>query len=144
MSEFYDHHLHKEYEKRINEEVNIKDKIFKTLELHIKTVSDNTNCPEDQQTSYEQIFPLANNRIVPELTISEYIMSLNNYRTIGKLFTVRYVHPIDKFSEVIFLDPNNNGKIWLFIFGPELEEIEQIKSYNSINLTTDIIEDMYY
>ena len=49
-----------------------------------------------------------------------YIMSLNNYRSVGILFTVRYVHPIDKFSEVIFLNPNDNGKVWLFVIGPEL------------------------
>jgi hypothetical protein len=72
------------------------------------------------------------------------VACLNNYRTNGYLFTIRYLHPIEKYSEVLFLNPNEEGQVWILIIGPELGEIEQVKKESRINLSTDIIEGIYY
>lgn len=144
MTDFYNHTLHNNFEERINKEINIKNKIFEALELHNNLFLDTSNYPNDQLTPYEQAFPLSNNRIIPELTMSDYLLCLHNYRTNGNIFTIRYVHPIDKFCEVLFLNPNENGKIYLIVISPEFGEIEQIINFQSINLITDTIEGVYY
>jgi hypothetical protein len=144
MSDYYNHDLHKEYEHKINKEINIKDVIFKALELHIKLIQDNTNYPNDQITLYELSFPFSNQRHVPELTLSDYVMCLNNYRTNGNLFTVRYLHPIIKYIEVLFLNSNENGDLYLFVISPNFNSIEQVKKNSNIALTTDTIEGIYY
>lgn len=143
MADFYNHTLHKEYEEQINTKINIKDTIFEALEKHLKLSGDTANYPDDQDTLYQQSFPDTQNRTVPELTMSDYIMCLNNYRTCGNLFTMRYLHPIDLFCEVMFLDPNNNGKIYLFVLSSN-SIVEKVITYSNIDLTNDNVEGIYY
>lgn len=143
MSDLYDYILHQEYEVKINNEINIKNDIFKAIELHNKLFQDVTTYPNDQQTLYEQEFPFAYIRHTPEISISDYIISLNNYKSCGNLYTVRYLHPIQKFCEVIFLNPNENGKVYLIVLNFEFI-IEKVIVYGNINLTTNTLEGVYY
>ena len=113
---FYNHALHNEFQTKINNETNIRIRIFKELEFYKTIISDDTIYPLDQDSLHYLNYPLAGNRGIPEISISDYIMSLNNYKLTGNLFTVRYVNSEDRYSEVIFLDPNDNGQVWLFIF----------------------------
>ena len=144
MSDLYDHQLHKEYQHRLNNELNIKEKIFNAIDIHKKIENDDSEYPDDQDTLYWMNFPLANNRTIPELILSDYIMSLNNYKTEGNLFTIRYLNPEEKYCEVIFLNPNDDGQTWLLIIGSELGDIEQVKKGNKINLITGAVENIYY
>lgn len=137
---FYDHRLHNEYQQKINNETNIQDKLFKELEVFKKIIQDETNYPNDQESISFLRYPLAGNRIVPELTISDYIMTLNNYKTNGYLFTMRYLNSDDAVCEVIYLDPNDNGQIWLFVIASNFNDIEEIKKYGNINLETELID----
>lgn len=142
--DLYDYILHKSYQQRINNEINIRGQIFTAINIYKQLETDETDYPEDQNTLYYTHFPLANTRNVPELGLSDYIICLNNYRTTGDLFTVRYVNPTNKYSEVIFLDPNDKGQSWFLIISPELGEIEQVKKGTIINLTDNVIENVYY
>ena len=144
MSDFYDYILHKDYQHRINNQINIKDKIFKALDIYKNLLIDNTDYPFDQNTLHVINFPLSDTRTVPELVLNDYIICLNNYRTCGDLFTIRYVNPTNKYCEVIFLDPNDKGQIWLLIIGSELGDIEQVKKGTNINLMIDDIENIYH
>lgn len=144
MSEYYDHTLHNQYQDKINNEINIRIKLCESLELFKKLQLDTSEYPSDQESLYEQHFPLINSRSVPELTMSDYIMALHNYRTNGYLYTIRFINPQNTYSEVIFLDPNDNGQVWLFIIGSELGNIEEIKKYSNINLTTNLVEGVFY
>jgi hypothetical protein len=144
MSNFYDYILHKDYQHRINNQINIKEKIFKAIDIYKNLLIDDTDYPFDQETLYVINFPLSDTRTVPELSLNDYIICLKNYRTCGDLFTIRYVNPTDNYCEVIFLDPNDNGQTWLLIIGSELGDIEQVKKGTNINLTIDDIENIYH
>jgi hypothetical protein len=144
MDSLYNHELHITYQHRINNEINIKDKIFQAIETFMSLGTDITEYPHDQDSLYNLCFPFANQRSFPASQLSDYVACLNNYRTNGYLFTIRYLHPIEKYSEVLFLNPNEEGQVWILIIGPELGEIEQVKKESRINLSTDIIEGIYY
>jgi hypothetical protein len=144
MSDFYDYILHKDYQYRINNQINIKEKIFKAIDIYKNLLIDDTNYPFDQDTLHVINFPLSDTRAVPALVLNDYIICLNNYRTCGDLFTIRYVNPTDKYCEAIFLDPNDKGQTWLLIIGTELGDIEQVKKGTNINLMIDDIENIYH
>jgi len=140
---FYDHILHNDYQYKINNQINFKNNLFKELELYKKIEIDETSYPEDQYSLYSLNYPLAGNRSIPELSISDYIMCLNNYRKNGDLLTVRFVNPENRYCEIIFLDANDNGRVWLFIMAPDLGDVEEIKKYSNINLNDNLIENVY-
>ena len=140
MTEFYDYLLHKNYEQRFNNEINIKEKIFNAIEDFLHLELDFTVYPNDQYSLLYNRFPLAGNRTFPDLQMSDYIMCINNYRDKGNLFTLRYVHPEHKYCELLFLNPNENGQIWLLIISPEFKEIEEVKKYANVNLTNDTVQ----
>ena len=139
MTEFYDHLLHKTYQLRLNTEINIKNNIFEAIEDFIHLEKDYTIYPRDQKTLLNSRFPLAGTRNYPNLQMTDYIMCINNYRDGGNLFTVRFVHPVQKYSEVLFLDPNTNGQLWLLVISPNLKVVEDVKKYGNIDLTNDTI-----
>ena len=144
MDVFYDYVLHKTYQYQINNQINIKEKIFQAMTIYKDLITDTSDYPDDQDSLYMITFPLSDTRSFPSLALNDYIICLNNYRTNGDLFTIRYVQPVEKYCEVLFFDPNDNGQIWLLIIGPELGNIEQIRKGTNINLTTDVIENIYY
>lgn len=141
---FYDHNLHNDYQYKINNQINFKNRLFKELELYKKIETDGTNYPEDQDSLYYLHYPSAGNRGAPELSISDYILCVNNYRKNGDLLTIRFVNPENRYCEIIFLDPNDNGKVWLFIVAPDLGDVEEIKKYANINLNNDLIENVNF
>ena len=144
MTDFYDHTLHNNIQYKLNNDISIKDLIYQTIELHNKLILDTGVYPYDQISLYDQRFLPKDISAVPELSISDYIMCINNYRINGYLFTLRYLNPIDLNGEVMFLNPNDNGQVLLLIFGNNLDKIKQIIKGTSINLTTDTIEGIYY
>jgi hypothetical protein len=141
---FYNHRLHNEYEQKINTEINIRIKLFKELELYKKIIQDETRYPDDQESAYYFHYPLAGNRTIPEFSVSDYVTASNNYKKNGNLFTVRFLNPEDRYCEVIFVDPNDNGQVWLFIIAPNLGDVEEIKKYANINLETGQMENVYF
>ena len=145
MTNIYNYILHKSYQSKINNQINIRDKIFKALDIYKKLITeDDTDYPDDQSSLYRINFPLSGTRSFPELGFNDYVICLNNYRSSGDLFTIRSVHPVEKYCEVVFLDPNNKGQTWLLIIGSELGDIEEIRKGVIINLTTDLIDGIYY
>jgi hypothetical protein len=138
MAETYNYALHKEYERKINNDVNIKDKIFESLNLYLSVYDDTTTYPEDQVSLYELAFPNAYLHSMPIPVTSDYILSFKNYKETGNLFTVRYLDPHDSFCEVMFLNPNDERKLWIFFFTSKLEDIELIRCYDNDDLDNAI------
>jgi len=144
MTDLYDHSLHKTYQLRLNNETNIRENIFQALEDFKRLETDLTIYPQDQRSLYDNRFPLANNRIFPDLQISDYVMCINNYRENGNLFTVRYIHPSERYCEALLLDPNDNGQVWLLIISPSLETVEEVKKYSNVNLINDTVTNILF
>ena len=140
MSRYYDHLLHKTYQIRVNSEINIKQNIFEAMEDYTRFENDLTVYPENQESLLDNRFPLAGIHSFPDLQMSDYIMCINNYRENGNLFTVRFVHPDEKYSEVLFLNPNENGQVWLLIISTGVQMVENVKKYSNVNLSNDILK----
>jgi hypothetical protein len=144
MTSFYDHLLHKTYQLRLNSETNIKENILKAIEDWVHLVSDPSTYPSDQISLFNNRFPSAGIHSFPALQITDYIISIQNYREVGDLFTVRFVHPTEKYCEVLFLNPNEDGQVWLLIISPELKDVEEVKKYSYVNLISDTVEAVFY
>lgn len=139
----YNHELHKEFEKKINTEDNIKENIFNAIKLYNSIIlSENiSEYPADQTPLYNMTFPLAHNRHVPDVIFNDYLVVLDNYRRTGNIFTLRYLDSDERYSEIMFLDVNDNGQCWLLVVGPDLGVVENVKKCSYIDLTTYTIND---
>jgi hypothetical protein len=138
----YNQILHRTYQERLNNEINIRENIFKAITDYKKIETDSSIYPLDQRSEFNIRFPLAGYRSFPTLQLADYMSSIDNYKYNGNLFTLRYVDNIEKYSEVLYLDPNDNGQVWFLIISPELKEVDEIKKYSTIDLTTGIVSNL--
>lgn len=117
-----------EQQLRIINNQNIMTDILNNIKKYKENVLDNTNYPQDQTRLLNIEFPLAGRRTVPTVECIEYMRLLEYYNSTGNLLAIRYIGN-DEYYEILLIDPNIKGHIWLIIFSPQLEKIEELREY---------------
>ena len=135
----YNHVAHNEYEEKINNSDNIKSVLYNTLKTYKKYLNDNTIYSDDQESQMEQLFPHRSRRGVPFPSINDFNSCINNYKYKNYLYSVKYYNPQEHFCDILFLDLNDNGKVWLFVFDTEKEIVDDIEDFLRIDLNTNTV-----
>jgi hypothetical protein len=142
MGEAYSYELYKFYEERVNTEINLREKIYSAVKEYSLIANDQTIYPMDQFSQMEIRFPHGDIDAFHEIHMNDYILCIDNYRRNGRLFTFRYIDFDSQMSEIFFLDPNDNGQIWLLLFTPDLEEIIRVIKASNIDLNDDSVQNV--
>lgn len=126
----YNYILHNFYAEKLKTNVNIILMIYESIDKFNETLKDRNSVMK----AYQLAFPHRNEHTgIPEVSQLEYIRYLHAYRDTGDMFTLRYMSPRDHYGEVIFINPNDNFQIWLIVFSPKFQYVENvIKCYELV------------